>query len=106
TGQRPGSGGPDEQPLALAGGSALRAEREPDEHRLVGALLVAFRLHLVVADRGPAAPAPGDDVAAAVDEAALVAALQEGPDRVVVLVAEGEVGAADLGGPQPANQLL
>src|SRR5262249_9554567 len=84
-GQRPARRRPDEQTLA-----GPVAQREPDEDRLVMDLLVAFLdLHLAEADA--AARAPRHGVEAAVDQAALVALLEEGPDRVVVLLRHREV---------------
>ncbi len=84
-GQRPGRRRPDEEVFA---GPA--AQGELDEDRLVVDLLVAFLdLHLAQADA--AARAPRHGVVAAVDEAAAVALLEEGPDRVVVLLGHREV---------------
>ncbi len=69
------------------------------------AVLVALG-HLVLADAGAAARAPRHRVVALVDPAALVALGQEAPDQVVVLVAEGEVAATEIGHAEPSDEHL
>ena len=100
------------------GGEGPR-RRRPDEQRLAGpvdqreahrqpgvlAVLVAL-VHLHLADAGAAARAPGHRVVALVDPAAPVALREEAPDQVVVLVAEGEVAAADVGHAEPPDEHL
>ena len=99
-GQRPGRRRPDQQRLARA-----VEEREPDRQPRVLAILVAL-VHLHLGQARAAAGAPGHRVVAAVDPAAPVALGEEAPDEVVVLVAEREVAAADVGHPEPADDHL
>ena len=99
-GKRPRRRGPDEQGLARP-----VDERQTDGQARVLAIGVAL-VHLHLADAGAAARAPRHRVVALVQPAAPVALGQEAPDEVVVLVAEGEVGAAELGHAQPADDHL
>ena len=99
-GQRPGRRRPDEQRLA-----GPVDEREPDGEARVLAVLVAL-VHLHLGEAGAAARAPRHRVVALVQPAAPVALGEEAPDEVVVLVAEREVGAADLGQPEPPDEHL
>ena len=98
--QRPGRRGPHEQPLA-----GPVNEREANGQARVLAVLVAL-VHLHLADARAAARAPRHRVVALVQPAAPVALGQEAPDQVVVLVAEGEVRAAQLGQAQPPDDHL
>src|SRR5437899_988656 len=50
-------------------------------------------VHLHLTDADAAARAPGHRVVAAIDEPALVALLEKGPDRVVVFLRHREVAA-------------
>ena len=86
--ERPRRGGPDQEVLPVMAGAG---DRQPQGERQVADLVVALRRDLHVGEPGAAARAPGHHVVALVDEPPLVALLQEGPDRVVVLVAVGEV---------------
>ncbi len=88
--ERPRRRGPDEQVLPLA-----PPQRQAREDGLVGHVLVAL-VHLVLADARAAAGAPGHAVAADVDEPPVVALLEEGPDRVVVLVRHRVVGVVPI----------
>ena len=63
----------------------------------MGHLLVPLRYDLVLADARGAARAPRHHVGALVEPALLPAALEEGPDHIVVLGGEGEVGEAGPG---------
>ena len=99
-GQRPRRRRPHEQRLARP-----VQEREAHGEPRVLAILVAL-VHLHLGQAGAAARAPGHRVVAAVDPAALVALGQEPPDEVVVLVAEGEVAAADVGHAEPPDDHL
>ena len=98
--ERPGCRGPDQERLAGA-----VQQREPDGQAGVRAVRVSLG-HLVLADPGPAAGAPRHRVVALVEPAPPVALGQESPDQVVVLVAEREVRAAELGHPKPADEHL
>ncbi len=99
-GQRPGGGRPDQQRLTRP-----VQEREPHREPRVLAILVAL-VHLHLRQAGPAARTPRHRVVAAVDPAAPVALGQEAPDEVVVLVAEREVAAADVGHAETADDHL
>ena len=98
--QRPRRGGPHQQPLAGA-----VEQREAHRQPRVLAVLVAL-VHLHLAHARAAARAPRHRVVALVQPAALVALGQEAPDEVVVLVGEGEVGAAQLGHAEAAHDHL
>src|SRR5207245_619265 len=74
-GQRPGRGRPHEQILARP-----LAEREADEDGAVGDVAVAL-VHFHLADADAAARAPRHGVEPAVNQVALVALLEERPDR-------------------------
>ena len=99
-GQRPRRRRPDEQRLARP-----VEQREADRQPGVVAVLVALG-HLRLGDAGPAARAPRHRVVALVDPAAPVALGEEAPDQVVVLVAEREVAAADVGHAEPPDEHL
>ena len=99
-GQRPWRRGPDEQRLTRP-----VDQREAHGQARVVALLVAL-VHLHLGEAGAAARAPRHRVVALVDPAAPVALREEAPDQVVVLVAEREVAAADLGHPEPPDEHL
>ncbi len=100
-GQRPGGRRPDKQGLIVAA-----EQRQAHENGVVGHVEVAIGDDLVLADGRAAAGAPGHDVVAFIDPAVVVALLQEAPDLVVVLVAKGEVGAAQFRHAQPGDDLL
>ncbi len=95
--ERPGRGGPHQQR-----GSLLAANREAHEDRGVGGDAPAFG-HFHLREPGAAAAAPGHDVVAAIEEALVVALLEECPDGVIVLIGEGEVAAAVFERPQLAD---
>ena len=99
-GQGPGGRRPDEQRLA---GSI--EERQPDGQAGILAILVALG-GLGLADARPAARAPGHRVVALGQPAASVALREEAPDEIVVLVAEGEVRAAQVGHAQSPDDHL
>ena len=94
-GQRPRGGGPDQQRLALRPPLQI-GERKAHVHRGMGHLLVALGDDLVLRQAGAAARAPGHGVGAAVEPALLVAALEEVPDGVVVLIRHGVVGVVPV----------
>ena len=80
---------------------------EREAHREPGVLAVLVALvHLHLAHARAAAGAPGHGVDALVEPAAPVALREEAPDEVVVLVREGEVGAAQLGQAEAAHDHL
>ena len=90
--QRPRRRRPDHERLARP-----VEQREPDEQRGIGAILVDARLReLVLGERRAAARAPLGRAVAHVEPAALVDALQEPPDVLDVRVAEGEVVLAPV----------
>src|SRR5262245_57941332 len=66
----------------------------------MGHHLVAF-VHLLLADAGAAAAAPGHGVVGLVNQAAFVAFLEKGPDRVVVSLGHREIRFALVGRPRP-----
>ena len=87
-GQRPGSGGPDQQRRVF-----LALHGESDKDGCVGGDAAALRdFHL--RKSGAAAAAPRHHVVPAIDESLDVALLQESPDGVIIFVGEGEVAAA------------
>ena len=90
--QGPGRRGPDDERAIL--GSI--DERETDVDRKMGPILVALGDDLVLGDTGAAAWAPGHDIVPLVDPAALMAGLQEMPDRVVVFVRHRVVGVVPV----------
>ena len=98
--QGPRRGRPHEQRLARA-----IQERQADGQAGVLAVLVAL-VHLHLRDARAAAGAPRHRVVALVQPAAAMALGEEAPDEVVVLVAEGEVGAAELGHAEAADDHL
>ena len=98
-GERPGRGGPDQQR-----GLLLAADGEAHEDRSVGGDAPAFG-HFHLREPGAAAAAPGHHVVAAIEEALVVALLEEGPDGVIVLVGESEVAAAVFERAQLADDL-
>ena len=100
--ERPGRRGPSEQILTLVVGAR---EWQPDGERQVSDLPIALGRDLHVRQPGAAPRAPGHDVMALVNEPARVAFLQEGPDRVVVLVAVGEVAVLPVH-PHPEPRAL
>ncbi len=100
-GQRPGGRRPDKQGLVVA-----TEQREAHKDGVVGDVEVAVGDNLVLADGCATAGAPGHDVVALINPAVLVALLQEAPDLVVVLVTEGEVGAAQFRHAQPGDDLF
>ncbi len=69
-------------------------------------LLISIGDDLVLTDARATAGTPGHDVSAFVEPALLPAALEETPDLIVVLIGEGEVGTAQLGQAQSADDLL
>ena len=99
--QRPGRRRPDEERFSLP-----PAQREAQRDAGVRQLHVAVGDDLVLRDAGGAARAPGHYVGVLVEPALLPAALEEGPDHVVVLVGQGEVGAAQFGQAQPGDDAL
>ena len=100
-GEGPGCGGPHQQGLPLP-----TPEGKAQGDARMGQLLIAFGYDLMLADPRAAAGAPGHHIAALVDPALLVALLEGGPDAVVVLIGEGEIGAPQFGGAQSCNDLL
>ena len=86
-GQRPGRGGPDQQPLTRS-----IDQREANGEPRVLAILVAL-VDLGLAHARPAAGAPGHGVVSLVQPTPPMDLRQEGPDEVVVLVGESEVRA-------------
>ncbi len=88
---RPGGRRPYQQRLTRA-----VDQLEADGQARVFAVAVTL-VHLHLAHARAAARAPGHGVDTAVEPAATIALGEEGPDEVVVLVAEGEVGATQLG---------
>ena len=90
--QRPRRRRPDDERLALP-----VEQRQADEERRVGALLVDAGLReLVLRDRRPAARAPLGRAVAQVEPPALVHELQEAPDVLDVRVGEREVVVAPV----------
>ena len=90
-GEGPRGSGPDQQRLAVRVG-----QRQAHVHRGVGHLLVPLGDDFVLRQAGAAARAPGHRVGASVEPAVLVAALQEMPDGVVVLIRHGVVGVVPV----------
>ncbi len=100
-GQRPRRRRPHEQRFTLT-----VEQREAQREAGVLLLDVALGHDLVLADAGSAAPAPRHHVRALVHPAVVMARLQEFPDVVIVLVAEGEVRAAELRQAELPDDLL
>ena len=100
-GEGPRRGGPDQQRLTLGVG-----QRQAYVHRGMGHLLIPLGDDLVLRQAGAAARAPGHRVGAAVEPAVLVAALQEVPDGVVILIRHGVVGIIPVHPVAEAARLL
>ncbi len=105
-GERPRRRRPHQQRGFRVAVAPVAEEREAHREAGIGLLDVALGDDLVLADAGAAAPAPRHHVVALVDPAAIVALLQEAPDLIVVLVAEGEVRAAQFTHAELAHHLL
>ena len=90
-GERPGRRRPDEQR-----GVRLIDQRQTHEDGEMRPLLVAFGHDFVLGESRPAARAPRHHVVTLVDPAALVAGLEEPPDRVIIFVAIGVVGVVPI----------
>ena len=98
-GQRPGGGGPDQQP-----GVGATVDGQPHVDGVVLDLLVGID-ELVLREGGAAAGAPGHGPLGRRDPAALVAALQEVPDVFDVGVGMGVVGVVPVHPLTEANGL-
>ena len=88
--QRPGRGGPDEQPGVFAA-----VKRQPHVQRVVRDLGVGVD-QLVLRERRAAARAPGHGALRHLDPAALVTAPQKAPDVLDVAVGVGVVGVVPI----------
>ena len=62
----------------------------------IGFFYIAFGDNFVLTDARPAAPTPRHDIRAFVHPALLRTFFDEGPDVVIIFVAEGEVRSAQL----------
>ena len=104
-GERPRRGGPDHQRVALLGGRSGLEQRQGDEGRGVDDVAVLVG-QLGLGEPGPAARTPGHHVVALVDPAVLVAAFEEQPDGVVVLIGHRVVGVVPVHPVAQADRLL
>ena len=109
--QRPGRRRPDQQRLVCLA-SLLVEQREPDVDGRVLDVPVAQR-HLVRGERGSAAGAVGHDLVALVEPLVVPEPAQRPPDRLDVVVVEGDVGVVEvdpeadpLGQPVPILDVL
>ena len=110
-GQGPGRRRPDQQRLARLG-PVLAEQREAHVYGGVLDVLVALR-DLVRGERGAAARAVGDDLVALVEAVLVPELAQRPPDRLDVVVLEGDVGVVEvdpeadpLGQPVPLLDVL